>query len=869
MKQKGVYCFWCDSWFWLVVSLTLISVGVSVYFLSSGWFIIFQNIFYAPIVIACLKYPKRGFMFSVGVAVLYLSLVWMFSHDAAVLLQAETRGIIFIVIAAIIAFLSSGMQTQAEKEAARLYQQTQSVLELTNEGIYGLDLSGNITFINPVAARLLGYEVDELLGRNSHATWHYKKANGTAYPSEECSVYKAFREGAVQRERGSFIRKDGSVIVAGFTSTPIKENGKVVGACVKFRDLTEFERLQKEVEVSNEMLKSLIRHSPIFVYIKEVAQMESRILMASEKFRGMSGLLGQEMVGKSMHDLFPAEFAAKVTADDWNVIAYGKVIRREEHFDGRIYSTIKYPILQDGRKLVAGYIIDITDNKILENALKESERLLRESQDIASLGTYTLEFATDAWSSSVVLDRLFGITPAYDHSTAGWLGLVHPDDREMMMKYFQNEVVGKKNAFDKEYRIIRPEDGEERWVHGLGRLEFDAQQQLLRMHGTIQDITEYKRAAEEQIKIQKLESLGILAGGIAHDFNNLLTGVMGYVSLLIPEGNPRKREVLGGEAINATQRAADLTGKLLAFAKGGVPVKSVKSVATIIREAAEFSLGKSSLSSCELDLPNGLWSADVDAVQISQAIQNLVINANQAMPAGGTIRICARNVDLPEESMIGLEAGAFLHISVEDEGIGIPKEIIGKIFDPYFTTKGNAGGGSGLGLAVVHTVIKNHKGAVSVESKPGKGTVFNILLPATRQKASELREAVTSDHGDVRGLKILIMDDEEMIQRLLQSMLEDRHRIEVSSHGQSALDKYSAAVRSGDPFDLVILDLTIPGGMGGIETLERLRKINPHVVAIVSSGYSDVIPDGFTGALAKPYTRKKVEEVIAKISKVD
>jgi len=255
----------------------------------------------------------------------------------------------------------------------------------------------------------------------------------------------------------------------------------------------------------------------------------------------------------------------------------------------------------------------------------------------------------------------------------------------------------------------------------------------------------------------------------------------------------------------------------------------------------------------------------MDSGQIGQVIQNLVINANQAMPEGGIIQIKAENIELQPDNSYALKSGIFVHISISDEGIGIPQKYLSKIFDPYFTTKQQIGGGSGLGLAVANAVINNHNGAITVESEQGKGATFHIFLPAARQGVTAKQEAkcVPEVH---KNLKILVMDDEAMIRDLIRIMIEKLEcRVEFAEHGLEALTKYSLALESKKPFDLVILDLTIPGGMGGAETLEKLHDIDPGVAAIISSGYSNIIPKGFKGVLVKPYSLEDLRNVIGDI----
>ncbi len=382
------------------------------------------------------------------------------------------------------------------------------------------------------------------------------------------------------------------------------------------------------------------------------------------------------------------------------------------------------------------------------------------------------------------------------------------------------------------------------------------------------DITVHKQVEKERLKAQKLESLGVLAGGIAHDFNNLLTAIMGNLSLAYLEVSRDKLEKLLDEVMEASKRASQLTRKLLTFAKGGIPETTLGSIAEVVRSSAEFSLGRNSNCRSKIILPSDLRLAIMDSGQIAQVIQNLVINAKQAMTTGGDIVVKAENVDLVSNNTHGLSEGPYVHISVQDTGVGIPEENIEKIFEPYFSTKsGNVEeeGGSGLGLAVVYSVIKNHKGKITVESKRGRGTIFHILLPAVEHETSTT-PVEEKKAGNSRNLKILVMDDEQVIRNLLGRMLERLgHTAEYAESGREVLQKYDLAMKFGEPFHMVILDLTIPGGMGGVETLKELQKIDENVVAVVSSGYSSSVAGSFHGVLPKPYTlanlRKMIESV--------
>jgi CheY-like chemotaxis protein/two-component sensor histidine kinase len=362
----------------------------------------------------------------------------------------------------------------------------------------------------------------------------------------------------------------------------------------------------------------------------------------------------------------------------------------------------------------------------------------------------------------------------------------------------------------------------------------------------------------------RLESLGILAGGIAHDFNNLLTVIMGNLTLakLDAAGNPEVTPWLQA-AEQGGMRARDLTMQLLTFAKGGDPVRKAVVLSEVVREAAEFVLHGSKVR-CEFEIEPDLWPADVDKGQIGQVVQNVIINGIQAMPDGGKMRVSLGNAPVAAGAVADLAAGRYLKLCVTDSGVGIKPELLPHIFDPYFTTKAQ---GTGLGLATVYSIVKKHLGRIEVESNPALGTTFRIWLPAAHDMPaaavhpSELPMQLSG--------RVLVMDDEEAIRRSATALCR-RAGLETRavSDGAEALREYSAAQAAGRPFDLVILDLTVPGGMGGQETIEKLRQINPQVRAIVSSGYSrDPVlaqyrAHGFLGMVPKPYDLTELMRVI-------
>ncbi|MFA6283256.1 MAG: PAS domain S-box protein [Desulfurivibrionaceae bacterium] len=397
-------------------------------------------------------------------------------------------------------------------------------------------------------------------------------------------------------------------------------------------------------------------------------------------------------------------------------------------------------------------------------------------------------------------------------------------------------------------------------------IDYDTQTAVLCVS---RDISERKRLDEERLRTQKLESLGVLAGGIAHDFNNLLTGILGNLSLVkasLPETGMVAERLT--ETEKATLRARDLTQQLLTFAKGGAPIKTEASLAGLIQDAAGFAV-RGTKAVCEYDCADDLWLAEVDTGQLGQVLQNLVINAVHAMPEGGTIRLAAKNLTVnPGE--LPLAPGKYVLITIRDHGLGIPPEHLAKIFDPYFTTKQS---GSGLGLAVVYSIIASHAGHITVESEQGKGPVFSIYLPSAGkshggvEKPAETVAPLRKGQG-----KILVMDDEELIRNVSTAMLGQLgYEAHAANDGEEAITRYLQAKKDGQPFDLLIMDLTVPGGMGGKEALGHLRQLDPQVKAVVSSGYANdpIMANfseyGFCGVAPKPFSLQDMSKLLQMI----
>jgi two-component system cell cycle sensor histidine kinase/response regulator CckA len=445
---------------------------------------------------------------------------------------------------------------------------------------------------------------------------------------------------------------------------------------------------------------------------------------------------------------------------------------------------------------------------------------------------------------------------------------LHADDRPAAQDAFGRLIGAPGTSEMIEIRVMH-RDGSWRIFESIGKSMID-EDQTVRIIVNSRDSTDRKMLEEDILKAQKLDSLGILAGGIAHDFNNLITGITANIELarMHVKGDDVIAPILE-KAEEASMQAHGLTQQLLTFSRGGEPVMKTVVINDLIKEAASFAL-RGSKAGRTFSLPDNLRPIEADSGQLRQVIHNIIINADQAMPEGGMIMISGENVSLGANEVLSLKAGDYVKICIADHGIGMPKEHLAKIFDPYFTTTKH---GSGLGLATAYSIIKKHGGVIFAESELGVGTTISIYLPASAKELKTPEDTgigLRAGHG-----RVLIMDDEAIILDAAGKILQTAgYEVEVAKDGGEAIVLYGKAREAGKPFDVVIMDLTVPGGMGGRETLARLIELDPGVRAIVSSGYShDPIMAhyedyGFLGVIAKPYRVRDMAEIVGKVMAV-
>ncbi|MDP3112690.1 MAG: PAS domain S-box protein [Thermodesulfovibrionales bacterium] len=525
--------------------------------------------------------------------------------------------------------------------------------------------------------------------------------------------------------------------------------------------------------------------------------------------------------------------------------------------------------LQNEKKeivLMLATTIDITDRKLAEERLRESENFIRNILDTVDEGFIVIDkdfrilTANKAYCSQTgkICDDVIG-RHCYEIS--------HKTNRPC---YEEGEECAVQQVFTngEPHAVLHKHLDQDGHILYVGTKAFpikDTSGNVTSVIETINNITEKYLIEEERLKTQKLEAIGTLAGGIAHDFNNLLMGVFGYISMAKTKTNdPEETISMLEHAEKALKMSVNLTHQLLTFSKGGTPVKNRIALHSVINNSVKFALS-GSRTKFKIDIDEGLCAVEADEGQISQVIQNIVLNADQAMPQGGVVMLKAKNIEMPGYSnMLPLARGRYVEIAIQDNGIGIPEELMPKIFDPYFTTKQK---GSGLGLATSYSIVKNHGGMINVKSEPGKGSTFYIYLPAIEaEQQEEIRPAIASI---LRKGKILIMDDEDVVRIVTSKMIKDLgHEIETAEHGEEAIEKYRKAKDSGKPFDIVILDLTVRGGMGGQDAIQELLRLDSGVKAIVSSGYSEdaIMSDfkshGFKAYLTKPYDQATLRDML-------
>ncbi|MHA2062261.1 MAG: PAS domain S-box protein, partial [Candidatus Sifarchaeia archaeon] len=737
---------------------------------------------------------------------------------------------------------------------------------------------------NQAILKLLNFEEDELVGRSLSdiITKEFR-----SYTKDDLIFTEPLNTDSIETIETQFLTQNGTIIPVLLSPSVMQDDrGDITNTVLVIRDITEQKEMEEKIRNHTENLEKTIeaakkkmlvdlkdseaRYSGLYESsIDGIVSFDKKgnILDCNQAFAKMLGYKKETLHTLSMEELLTDKWTNMVKE-----IIKGQVIPKgysdeleieyKKHSGKTIPVTIRLWLIKDkeGEPIgIWGIVRDITERKLAQESLSESEEKYANLVEKGNDGIIIIQDGVLKFANSKIID----ITGFAKEEAIGksFIDFVAPEYKGIVMDRYRRRISGERVPARYEIEIITKEGIRIPVEISASLIDYEGRPANMAM---IRDITDRTLIEDELQKVEKLESLSLLAGGIAHDFNNFLTAILNNITLgkLYAAFGDKVIERLT-EAEKASMRAKELTQQLLAFAKGGAAFRKVISISELLKETVNFTLSGSSVWR-EFYIPENLWSVVVDESQINQVIQNLVINADQAMPEGGIIEVRAENVAIDATKGMPLKTGDYVKISIQDQGVGIPKDHLTKIFDPYFTTKDT---GSGLGLATSYSIIKNHDGYISVESELEIGTTFSIYLPAAPEEISDKEKAKKEPIAGTGN--ILIMDDEDVIREAIGEILTHLgYQVELAKNGEEAIALYKAAKSVGQSFDLVLMDLTIRGGMGGKEAIKKLLEIDPNVKALVSSGYSTdpVMSDykkyGFTGVVAKPYNISELSETV-------
>ncbi|MEA1922545.1 MAG: PAS domain S-box protein [Pseudomonadota bacterium] len=734
-------------------------------------------------------------------------------------------------------------------------------------GIYIVDKNFNIQFVNTVIKSFFG-PVDD---KKCYQYFHER--------TERCPWCKNKEVFSGQSVHWEWYSEKNDTYFELF-DMPIKNPDGTISKFEMFTDISELKRSEKREKEGRKKLDLVIKNTGVGIWdwnvqtgkvsfnerwaniigytLEEISPVSIETWLKyshPEDLKESDRLLQENWAGKSEYYIFESRMKHKQGHWVW-VYDTGQVVEWES---------------PGVPKRMLGTHLDITEEK--ENQIKlehQKENLLVTLQSIGD-GVIT----TDIDAKIVLINKITEQLTGWSHQEA-----VGRPIQEVFN--IINEQTGKpcKNPVEKvlttgqivtlaNHTALIAKDGTQYIIEDSGAPIFDSDSKIIGTVLVYRDVTEERRTKAELMKVKKLESVGVLAGGIAHDFNNILAAILGNIELAEIYTEPTSQAYpLLKDAKKASLRAKDLTQQLLTFAKGGDPVKQTASIGKIITDSANFVLHGSSVL-CDYQIPDDLWQGDVDSGQISQVIQNIVINGRDAMPEGGVIEVTCKNVaDISKEN-ISLPAQRYIKITIEDTGSGIPEKYLDKIFDPYFSTKQK---GSGLGLSICHSIISKHDGNISVESEANIGTKFTIYLPATLEKGQDTSSYQPQIAEAEQKATIMIMDDESMIRDMVKRMLSRAgHEVLQAENGHVAIELYNEYHKNNRAIDIIIMDLTIPGGMGGKDAVGEILKINPDAKVVVASGYSNdptmahYQDYGFKASIAKPFQLAELNKLINEV----
>ncbi len=708
-----------------------------------------------------------------------------------------------------------------------------------------------LEYANPEAEKLTGISSGKWIGSEFIEIW--PEGNSPGLFERLMEVVRTGENTEFEEVSYRSDRVDRAFRIRGFAIP-----GNRVG--IAFENLTRIKTAEEALSRSEEALRALIEGLPDIIMQFD---REGRQLFVSENVNEIVELTAGKMIGKTLRELgFPGESCTMWEAAIAGVVEKGLPHESEFSFDGKKgHTTFNWRLIPEfdrggSVRSVLSICRDITHHRLVEGRFRKFFSQIAELAYMVDLDGNIIDI-NDAALSRLGYSREDLVGKSLEMIYA-------PECRTRVVDLFAQWR--KTGNIKNEEMVIISRTGEQRNVLLNASAIRDEKGAIVHSVSLQTDITELKLYQEEVQRSQKLDSLGVLAGGIAHDFNNLLGGLFGYIDL----GNdiaddPRVKQYLS-KALNTIERARGLTQQLLTFAKGGGPVKKVDHLFPFVEETARFALSGSRVS-CICSIEEGLKPCLFDRNQIGQAIDNITINALQAMPGGGTLTITAGTVSDAGHPSAVLDRGEYIHIAIADTGIGIPAEYLSRIFDPFYTTKPK---GHGLGLATCYSIVSKHGGTIEVESVPGKGTTFHLYFPVSYEGTAELP---ASEHVMHTGAgTVLVMDDEEVMRDTIGDMLTSMgYTPVIFVNGAEVLDYFRKHFSPGEERPAaMIFDLTIPGGKGGKETIEEVRLIAADLPVFVASGYADdpVMADpqkyGFSGSIEKPFRKSELEKLLKK-----
>ena len=758
------------------------------------------------------------------------------------------------------------------EEREKSEEKYRSLFENSPIGIATLDEERNIVDFNEAMLTINGYTQKDLENIGNTGKYYSNPEEREKVTSE------LLKNGFVKEMEVKLKRRDGTPYDALLSVLPIKIGGRSLWHAM-IQDISDRKQAENEIRNSRREWEGIFQSTG---HPTMILNRDHRIVHANKATETATGRPEKDLTGKRCHEIFHNAEKPPEGCPFERMIASGhlETVDMEIEALGGTFLVSCTPMLDEKGRIdkVIHIATDITEQKLTEQALRASEEKYRDLVENINDVIYAVDTAGTVTFISPRIETISGYTPS-EIIGKSMTKFVYPDDYAALAENFR-ELIMEGNIQPHEYRLI-DKHADIRWIRSSSRLVFQ-DGKISGIQGVFTEITQSKSLEEQLRHAQKMEAISTLTGGIAHDYNNLLAIIMGNLSMAREETEPHSfiaQLLLRVE--EASSKARDLTHRLMTLSQGGYPVKKPGSIESLLEEIPGQMQAHDEIEFI-LSIQDTLWPVEYDSRQMRYAMNNLIVNAVEAMPRGGKIVIQAENRVIEnqgKDSVAPLKAGKYVTIFIKDQGRGIPDKHLNKIFDPYFSTKERGvQKGMGLGLTTAYAVVEKHGGHIMVNSSTGAGTTVTIYLPAVEAETKsaqrdhvQTQTTIANQQSAIR--KVLVMDDEETLRNLTQAMLGRLgYKVETAKDGVEAILKYTEHLESGNPFDVVILDLTIKGGMGGDQTIKELIKIDPGVKAIVCSGYfndpvmANYKEHGFRGVLAKPYQKRDIECLLKEFS---